>query len=129
MIKATFLSIAVAASVGCGVSGLDEARAACQSPLATNAAGFDPESEPLGSLMAAADAAERAAVFAGAAADAHDRWLSLAAAGRAVAAFAGVLVDARTNNVPIAEATTPQMWQQAKLAADAFSAECRMLPE
>lgn len=110
---------------GCAASGLDEARAACSVPGPVAEPGFDPERTPLESLVGAAAAANRAANLAAEAARINGRWETLADASRAVAVFAGVLVDARMAGEPISSVTTPQMWDQAKFAADAFAAECR----
>jgi hypothetical protein len=127
-IKAIALTITAFMLFGCTPGGLDTARAACavERPPATT--GFDPEREPLGSLLEAASAAQEAAVLAEQAASQNDRWSILADASRAIASFADVLVAARMEGVAIDEATTPLMWDQAKLATAAFADECRKIP-
>jgi hypothetical protein len=112
---------------GCGSNGTDVARQACTVPGPAVQVGFDPETAPIGQLTEAAAAAAQRAALAQQAANEHARWADLAAAANAVAAFADVLVEARMSEQLISEATTPLMWDQAKFAADAFAAECRML--
>jgi hypothetical protein len=115
--------------VGCsGTSGREQAQAACAVEAPPASSGFDPEREPLSSLLEAASAAQEAAVLAEQAASQSDRWSILADASRAIASFADVLVAARMEGVAIDEATTPLMWDQAKLATAAFTDECRKIP-
>lgn len=127
-IKGLALALVALLLVGCSsTSGREQAQAACAVEAPAASPGFDPERESLAMLIEAASAAEQAADLADEAANLDERWSLLADASRAVAIFADVLVAARMEGTSIDEATTPEMWDQAKLATAAFAAECRRI--
>jgi hypothetical protein len=105
----------------------DLATQACFLPGPQAQPGFNPQTADLSDLVKSASIADRRAELAEQAAERDERWQNLSDATRAIATFANVLVDARMDEVPVADATTPQMWDQAKYAQDAFQAECRGL--
>lgn len=108
----------------CGNDGTALAAEAC-APRENAASAFDPETAPLSELERNARVAGERATLAAQAAAADGRWQVLSDAANALAAFAEVLRDARMDDVSIADVTTPDMWDQAKYASDAFLIECR----
>jgi hypothetical protein len=124
----TVLAMASLVLVACGGDGQQFAADAC-APVSSSSPGFDPESASLAELERNANVARQRAALAMQAADEDARWQALADAANALAAFASVLRDARMDDVPIADVTTPDMWAQAKYASDAFLAECRRVKQ
>jgi hypothetical protein len=126
---AVWISIALMALTGCSgaQAAKDLATQACFLPGPPAQPGFNPDTADLSDLVKSASIADRRAELAEQAAERDERWQNLSDATRAIATFANVLVDARMDGVPVADATTPQMWDQAKFAQDAFQAECRGL--
>lgn len=118
------LGLLVLTVAACGSDGRELAAQAC-APREMSGDAFDPETAPLSELERNARVASERASLASEAADADERWQVLADAANALAVFAGVLRDARMDDVPIADVTTPAMWDQAKYASDAFLIECR----
>lgn len=120
------LAIGLLASTvtACGNDGVALATQACAA-RGNATAGFDPQTAPLSELERNARVAGERASLAAQAASADGRWQSLSDAANALAAFAEVLRDARMDDVPISDVTTPAMWDQAKYASDAFLIECR----
>jgi basic membrane lipoprotein Med (substrate-binding protein (PBP1-ABC) superfamily) len=120
---------AIMALTGCSgtQAAKDLATQACFLPGPVAEPGFNPETADLSDLVESASIAKRRAEIAEEAAQQDERWRNLSDATRAIATFANVLVDARMDGVPVTDATTPQMWDQAKYAQDAFQAECRGL--
>lgn len=110
--------------VGCGSDGSDLAAEACV-PTGARSVGFHPNTAPLSELERNARVAAQRASLAAQAAATDSRWQALSDAANALSAFADVLRDARMDDVPIADVTTPAMWDQAKYASDAFLIECR----
>ncbi len=72
-----------------------------------------------------ADAAELKRDLSAEAAALDERWAVLAEASAAISAFAGRLLEVRTEGEGVAEAVTPAMWEQYKTASNAFIAECQ----
>ena len=119
----------LAALTGCSGSAAakDLASQACFLPGPIVEPGFNPDTADVSDLLASAQTALQRAELAEQAAQQDDRWQNLSDATRAIATFADVLVGARMDGVPVAEVTTPEMWDQAKYVQDAFQAECRTL--
>jgi hypothetical protein len=111
--------------MGCSASGLSEAREACSIPAVESSAGFNPDAEPISQLVAGAKVAQQRAELANEAANVNGRWSVLSEASNALVAFADLLVETRMDGLPVSDVTTPEMWDQAKFASDAFLAECK----
>lgn len=103
----------------------DDARSACSSAVPSLPAGYDVRTASADQLSELAASASVRRGLAAQAAMGDDRWQSLADAAAAISSFAGVLRDARMTGRALDDVVTPGMWDQYKLASDAFVLECR----
>lgn len=101
-----------------------DARASCEMP-APEAPNFDPQQADLGLLAELASTARARADLAERAAGSDENWQALADAARALAAYAERILEVRQEGGVVADVLTPEMWDQVKLASDAFMVECR----
>jgi hypothetical protein len=127
MIRAVGLSLAVLLLSSCSSAGEQaalDAEAACVMP-APEAPNFDPQQADLGLLAELAATARARADLAEKAAQADERWQALADAARALAAYADRILEVRQDGGNVTEALPAPVWDQVKLASDAFSIECR----
>lgn len=101
-----------------------DARASCAMP-APEAPNFDPQQAEVSLLVELATTARARADLADQAAGADGRWQALSDASRALAAYAERILEVRQAGGIVAEAIPADVWDQVKLASDAFTIECR----
>ena len=107
-----------------GDQALLDARAACVMP-APKTPNFDAQSADMGLLAELAQVARARADLTDQAASADEDWQTLSDAARALAAYAERILEVRSDGGVVADAIPAAVWDQVKLASDAFTIECR----
>jgi hypothetical protein len=100
------------------------AEQSCRYP-APDAPNFDPQLASLVLLGELSTAARERSRLADQAAEGDDRWVPMADAARALAAYADTILTIRQSGGVVADELPPAVWDQVKYASDAFILECR----